>query len=64
MIRFRKPNRARDTVGAILLAVAATLLWVEASMAKNPVGSASITGDEVTGVAVIRSAPAGFLDSL
>ena len=59
MIKYRKPNRVRDMVGAIVFAVAAALLWVQSSMAGSPVDSAALDQDGATATAVIRSATGG-----
>ena len=55
MISYRKPNRARDLVGAIIFAVAAAMLWVQSSMAD----SAGVDGTRATSTAEIRSATSG-----
>ncbi len=58
MISYRKPNRARDLVGAIIFAVAAAMLWVQSSMA-GPADSAGVDGTRATSTAEIRSATSG-----
>ncbi|UCC25062.1 MAG: hypothetical protein JSU98_15245 [Gemmatimonadales bacterium] len=59
MIKYRKPNRVRDVVGAIVFAVAAALLWVQSSMAGSHVDSAALDEGGATATAVIRSATGG-----
>ena len=64
MIRYRKPNRTRDLLGAILFAVAAAMLWVESSMAKNTADMVSVDSGSTANAAVIRSADQGTRGSL
>ncbi|HSG49533.1 MAG TPA: hypothetical protein VLA43_17060 [Longimicrobiales bacterium] len=64
MIRFRKSNPVRDLVGAIVFAVAATLLWVESSVTSHRSGGMMEDGSATREVASIRSADFTTLDRL
>lgn len=64
MIRFRESNPVRDIVGAIVFAIAATLLWVESSTASHGDGVAFQDGDVPQAVVSIRSADSLPLDRL
>lgn len=64
MIRFRKSNPVRDLVGAIVFAVAATLLWVESSVTNHRSGAVMDNGAASQEVASIRSADFVSLDRL
>lgn len=58
MIRYTRGNRTRDIVGAIFLAAALTLLWVEGGLAiQTP--DAVLTGDQAV-PAVVVEAPAAL----
>ena len=61
MIKYRKGNRVRDMIGAAFFALAATLLWVESSMAKSH--AEEILATDVQEVS-IRSLQSGGLDRL
>ena len=48
MIRYRKGNSKRDLVGLVFLVAAATLLWVEHSMAREAsMGEVLVTASSV-----------------
>jgi len=53
MIRYAKPNRVRDMIGLVMLALTALLLWAEASDRVAGVGA-----DEQVDVVVVTGAGA------
>lgn len=64
MIKYRKGNRIRDLVGAIVFAVATTLLWFESAATAPRTAGETAHGTEVHEVATIRAAEAPILDRL
>lgn len=63
MIRYRRSNRVRDIVGAIFLALAALLLWVQTSDAGLKTGwaaEASVTAEAATAEADAPPPPTGL----
>jgi hypothetical protein len=64
MIKYRKESRIRNLVGAIVFAVATTLLWVEsAATAPGPEGDEA-RSVQVQEAASIRAAEAPTLDHI
>lgn len=57
MIRYRRSNRVRDIVGAIFLALAALLLWVQTSDAGLKTGWAIESSVTVEAAAEVDAPP-------
>lgn len=64
MIKYRKGNRTRDLVGAVIFAVATTLLWVESAATAPGIQKETAQAGQVQEAAVIRAAEVPILDRL